>query len=343
MEQEEIKISQIKVQEPLPNCPVPPPCPVVPKPKPGPVVLRIFLVFILALVLAFVILAASGLRIVRKESLLDIWLSSRKPMPIPAPTLILKPTPTPDPTASWKIYTDEELKFSFKYPEGWEIVSSDKEPSAENIDIFYQKIPLEQYFKSNPRKIDLTEKTDKIIDGETFTRVYGNKDKYQREFAIVSLKEGTLAIEATVDLVDNQKQIEIFDQILSTFKFVSVSSSASGQTKGGLTQGTPVKIKSFSLVSPTKGPLVIKGTVESGWMSEGSFLVKLLDASRQEIASASAKETISGSWQSGKAVEFSVSLTFTTESNSGFLVFQNDNPSGLPENAKSFEIPVKFK
>jgi len=97
------------------------------------------------------------------------------------------------------------------------------------------------------------------------------------------------------------------------------------------------------LVSPTKGPLVIKGTVESGWMFEGVMPVKLLDASRAEIASGSAKETVPGSWQSGKAVEFSVELTFTTESASGFLVFENDNPSGLPQNAKSFELPVKFR
>jgi len=221
MGQEKTEILQIKVQESPPNCPVPPPCPVVPKPKLGRVVLKIFLVFILALVLALVILAASGLRIVRKESPLDIWLSSRKPTPIP--TLVSEPTPSPS---------------------------------------------------------------------ESIT--------------------------------------------------VTPTSSPSAQTKGGLTQGTPVKIKSISLTTST-GPLVIKGTADPGWMFEGSMPVLLLDSSRNEIATASATETTPGSWQTGNPVNFSVSFSFTTEDTSGFLVFQNDNPSGLPENTKSFEIPVKFK
>lgn len=113
------------------------------------------------------------------------------------------------------------------------------------------------------------------------------------------------------------------------------------QTKGGLTKGTPVKIKSITLTTST-GPLVIKGTVDSGWMFEGTMPVLLLDSSRNEIASGSAAEVTPGSWQSGKAVDFSVSLAFTTKDTSGFLVFKNDNPSGFPENQKTFELPIKF-
>jgi len=46
---------------------------------------------------------------------------------------------------------------------------------------------------------------------------------------------------------------------------------------------------------------------------------------------------------SGKRAEFEATLTFKTATSSVFLVFEKDNSSGLPENAETFKIPVKFK
>lgn len=94
--------------------------------------------------------------------------------------------------------------------------------------------------------------------------------------------------------------------------------------------------------SQVKSPLTVKGTVPAGWMFEGSIPVKLVDENKKLIKQGVGKEVTPGSWTNGKPTEFSATLTFTTTAKSGFLVISADNPSGLPENDKTFELPVKF-
>lgn len=89
-------------------------------------------------------------------------------------------------------------------------------------------------------------------------------------------------------------------------------------------------------------PLKITGTVPAGWMFEGVFPIKLLDSNDKLLAQTQGKENVAGAWQSGSAVTFSATITFKPATGSGTLVLQNDNPSGLPANLKTFEIPVKF-
>jgi hypothetical protein len=89
-------------------------------------------------------------------------------------------------------------------------------------------------------------------------------------------------------------------------------------------------------------PLKIAGTVPAGWMFEGIFPIKLVDSNRKLIVQGQAKEKVAGSWQSGLPIEFTATLVFKSASGSGFLILQNDNPSGLPTNSKSLEVPVSF-
>jgi len=89
-------------------------------------------------------------------------------------------------------------------------------------------------------------------------------------------------------------------------------------------------------------PLKVTGTVPTGWMSEGVFPIKLVDANQKLIIQGQAKEVVAGSWQSGNPVEFTATLIFEPASGSGKLILQNDNPSGLPSNSKTFEVPVIF-
>jgi hypothetical protein len=89
-------------------------------------------------------------------------------------------------------------------------------------------------------------------------------------------------------------------------------------------------------------PLKVTGKVPAGWMNEGVFPIKLMDSKNKILVQGVAKEKVAGSWQSGNPVEFITTLVFKTATGSGTLVLQNDNPSGLPEKDKIFEIPIKF-
>jgi Immunoglobulin-like domain of bacterial spore germination len=94
--------------------------------------------------------------------------------------------------------------------------------------------------------------------------------------------------------------------------------------------------------SVVTSPLDVKGKVPAGWMFEGQFTIQLLDSNKNLIASGIGKEVVPGLWTNGKPVDFEATITFTTTANSGFLILTNDNPSGLPENSKNFEIPIVF-
>lgn len=94
--------------------------------------------------------------------------------------------------------------------------------------------------------------------------------------------------------------------------------------------------------SLVKSPLTVVGAVPPGWMNEGVFPIELDDSDGNTIVKGTAEETIPGSWQSGKWAEFTATLTFVTDAQEGSVVLMYDNPSGLPENSWSFEVPVKF-
>jgi hypothetical protein len=104
---------------------------------------------------------------------------------------------------------------------------------------------------------------------------------------------------------------------------------------------TPV-VSSPSENMKVASPLKITGTAPVGWMFEGVFPIKLVDSNQKLIVQGQAKEKVAGSWQSGNPVDFSAILTFKTSSASGFLILQNDNPSGNPATLKTFEVPIQF-
>jgi len=89
-------------------------------------------------------------------------------------------------------------------------------------------------------------------------------------------------------------------------------------------------------------PLKVTGTVPTGWMFEGVFPIKLVDANQNLIVQGQAKESVAGSWQSGNPVNFTATLTFKAATGSGNLVLSNDNPSGDPAKAQTFEVPIVF-
>lgn len=89
-------------------------------------------------------------------------------------------------------------------------------------------------------------------------------------------------------------------------------------------------------------PVLVRGIVPPGWMFEGVFPIKIVDSNKKLIVSGQAKEELPGSWQSGEPVYFTSTLSFTTSAKWGFIVLENDNPSGNPASAETYAIEINF-
>jgi len=88
-------------------------------------------------------------------------------------------------------------------------------------------------------------------------------------------------------------------------------------------------------------PLTVTGKAQGHWFFEANAVLRLLDAQQREIASGAVHAL--GDWMTDDLVDFEGRIRFLSPaSDTGTLVFQNDNPSGLPENQKEFRVPVRF-
>lgn len=89
-------------------------------------------------------------------------------------------------------------------------------------------------------------------------------------------------------------------------------------------------------------PLIVSGKARGSWYFEAVFPVRLLDEKGNELEKTSAQAL--SEWTTEDFVPFRAQLRFEVPTaNTGTLVLQNDNPSGLPANAKEIRIPVRFK
>jgi hypothetical protein len=88
-------------------------------------------------------------------------------------------------------------------------------------------------------------------------------------------------------------------------------------------------------------PLHITGQAKGTWYFEGTFFVKLVDAHGIILAQGPVKST--SNWMTEDFVPFIADLTFASSTTAtGTLIFEKDNPSGLPENDASTTVPVRF-
>lgn len=90
-----------------------------------------------------------------------------------------------------------------------------------------------------------------------------------------------------------------------------------------------------------QSPLTVSGEARGNWYFEGSFPVKILDANGEVLGQVPAQAQ--GEWTTGDFVPFKATLQFTSPTTeTGTVVFQRDNPSGLPANDASVSVPVYF-
>lgn len=103
---------------------------------------------------------------------------------------------------------------------------------------------------------------------------------------------------------------------------------------------TPEAVLTAPLPGMTVGhTITVTGAARGGWFFEGSLPVQVRDMNNNIIASAPAQAQ--SDWMTPELVPFAVTITLpTTTVGTVALVVKNDNPSGMPENEKSFEIPL---
>jgi hypothetical protein len=98
-------------------------------------------------------------------------------------------------------------------------------------------------------------------------------------------------------------------------------------------------IKNQAVVSP----IVIRGKAKGNWFFEASFPVRLVDENENVVGTGHAEAD--GDWMTSDFVNFTATIEYTRASttDSGLLVFKNDNPSGDPARDKYFYMPVVLK
>lgn len=119
-------------------------------------------------------------------------------------------------------------------------------------------------------------------------------------------------------------------------------SAPSGKISASLPGTESLKITAPEAGAVVSAPLVVKGEAKGSWYFEASFPIRLVDEQGNELARATAQAQ--GDWMTDAYVRFEATFdSFDSgTATAGKLVFEKDNPSGLPENAESFEMPVQF-
>lgn len=152
-----------------------------------------------------------------------------QPTPVPTKTQI---SPTLDETANWKTYTNTKLNFSVRYPETWVFkessAGSDFAPSENLLSVSQSEIfsPIFIFVKSvdnfdlSTQTLDQYQEKAITVGGINTKRVSGitkQGGQAARRFTGVKMKNNgkTYGIITVGD-----SYIDIFDQILSTFKFL---------------------------------------------------------------------------------------------------------------------------
>ena len=91
-----------------------------------------------------------------------------------------------------------------------------------------------------------------------------------------------------------------------------------------------------------QSPLWVVGRARGTWFFEAEFPVRLFDGNDSVMTWGSARAN--GEWMTPDYVPFALTLNFNPpKTDTGTLVLEKSNPSGLPEHAASTRIPLRFR
>jgi hypothetical protein len=136
---------------------------------------------------------------------------------------------------------------------------------------------------------------------------------------------------------------ELKETTATTAKVAKETADISKETEATLKESAEDKIKVTNPLpnQVIESPLIIEGEARGTWYFEASFPVKLLDANGYVITAHFAQAQ--ADWMTEDFVPFKSQIEFAKPAtDTGVLVLEKDNPSGLPENDAKVEIPVRF-
>ncbi|MBI4157225.1 hypothetical protein HY502_00025 [Candidatus Woesebacteria bacterium] len=138
------------------------------------------------------------------------------------PSTTSYPSPTANPTANWKTYTNQEYNFSFKYPSDL-AVRENKNPSlTENAEIVLVGELSDKFFYVNLGYLeDGTDKADMKFEYKDSV-IASKQAKMQTITTGGKVTQVSYGVknENTDMVISSNFEEYIFDQILSTFKFI---------------------------------------------------------------------------------------------------------------------------
>lgn len=169
---------------------------------------------------------------------------------VPLPSLSLTPSlpspitaPSPESTIppDWKTYSNNEL--SFKHPPDW--ITEINRIIATSLDIVIYIVTKDSTLMNECMKLDTTEKKNGFVI-KKFSRVTtgamcSTNDSSRREIWVVPTENDySPGINYSYTVKDNPQAKNIFNQILSTFKFTNINNvgqkKCAAYTKNGITK-----------------------------------------------------------------------------------------------------------
>lgn len=103
------------------------------------------------------------------------------------------------------------------------------------------------------------------------------------------------------------------------------------------------------VTNPTPGsvvgkPITVMGQARGTWYFEASFPIEVRDASGTIIATGIGQPVGGADWMTEEFVPFSSSIQIPASYiGEAVITLMNDNPSGLPENARSVSFPITIE
>ncbi len=176
------------------------------------------------------------------------------------------PSPTPDPTANWQTYNSGDLGFSIKIPHDWTIreptvsdptlyLRAPAIPDESDPHLFQYFVAVSEYKNSDLQSFEevVTASLDKDLkDSFTYTEetlgehtVYKTESLPSRSGSITAfithdetsyISLGFTPYDRTDPFEEQQEYLSIFNQILSTFKFVNQASPSAHTSQSTVQQ-----------------------------------------------------------------------------------------------------------